>query len=127
MKIKTIIKSEEGFIKSLEEVKPLLDQMGFIQTHFEEKGLAVFTEYAKQDTKVEFMCGPPEWHVEMIITTPRRSYAFKDLLQIPLVDEWFKSNKFSEDNEYNINAELRYFINLLEFALPVLRQQTGAF
>ena len=95
--------------------------MGFVRTHFERKGYAVFTEYNKENTKVEFMCGPSDWHVEMIIVTPKQRYAFKDLLQIPIVDEWVKRNKFSEGNENYIKAEVRYFINLLEFVLPILK------
>lgn len=114
------MKTDKVFIKSLKEVKFLLDKMDFTQTGFERKGYAVFTEYSKKDTKVKFMCGPSDWDVEMIIVTPERSYAFKDLLQIPVVDKWVKRNKFSVDNKNQIKAELHYLIKLLEFALPVL-------
>ena len=118
---KVIIKSDDVFVESLDEYKSLLNKMGFARTHFERKGYAVFTEYTKEDTKVEFMCGPSDWHVEMIIVASGQHYAFKELLQIPVVSEWIKRNKFSEGNEsYPIKAEVRYFINLLEFVLPIL-------
>ncbi len=113
--------SDEEFIKALKEDEFLLNRIGFVQSHFERKGYAVFTEYQKQDIRVKFMCGPSDWHVDMIIVTPKQRYAFGDLLQIPVVDEWVKRNKFSGGNEHNIKAEVDYFVNLLEFVLPILK------
>ena len=66
-----------------------------MQSHFERKGYAVFIEYQKQDIKVKFICGPSDWHVYMTIVTPKQRYEFRGLLQIPIVDEWVKRNKFS--------------------------------
>ncbi len=57
---KAFMKSDEVFVKSLDEYKSLLNKMGFVRTHFERKGYAVFTEYSKEDTKVKFMCGPSD-------------------------------------------------------------------
>ena len=120
MKIKNI--SDDSFVTSLKKAEYLLNRIGFTQSHFERKGYAVFTEYRKQNTKVKFMCGPSEWHVEMIIITPKGYFAFKDLLQMHAIAEWVKRNKFLQDDENYIKSEILYFINLLKFALPFLEQ-----
>lgn len=115
------MKSEESFLTSLEEVEHKLNKMGFIQSHFERKGYAIFTDYKRQDTTVKFMRGPSEWHVEMFIITPKRRYRLNDLLIISVVAEWVKENKFSQGDGNYIKSELFWFVNLLEFVLPFLK------
>lgn len=120
MKIK--MASDELFVKSLQEAEYLLNRIGFIQSHFERQGYAVFVDFNKQTTTVTFMFGPPEWHVEMIILTPKQRYAFKDVLQMPIIAEWVNENNFSQEDENYIKSEILWFIKLLKFALPFLEQ-----
>jgi hypothetical protein len=72
----------EPFLDAIIEVEALLSIMLFRKKSFQEKGFAYFIEYKRNETIVLFLFGPSDWDVEMIINTPKKKYAFKDLLQI---------------------------------------------
>lgn len=101
---------------NLSEIK--LKVMGFNKHSVVEKGLAFYIEFNRDDCKVEFLFGPVEFEIEMIIYTPKGKFAFRDLLQISPILEWVNKNRYIPKNNRMINDELFWFIELLEVSIP---------
>jgi hypothetical protein len=109
----------EEFLNALNEIEVLLFSLLFSRHSFFEKGLAYFVEYKKEsNTKVEFLFGPSDWGIEMIIYTSNGKYAGKDLLQIPEILKWVNDNKYKQENGRNLKNELIWFVELLKISLP---------
>jgi hypothetical protein len=116
----TIIdKFTEEFLKALKEADVVLFSLFFNRHSFFEKGLAYYIEYTNvNNTKVEFVFGPPEWNIEMIVYTSTGKFAFKDLLNIPEINRWVTNNRYKQEDVRNIKNELLWFIKLLKVSLP---------
>ena len=106
------------FIEAINEVEIVLLALFFKRYSFFEKGLAYFIEYRKENnTRVEFLFGPSDWDIEMIIYTSKGKFAFKDLLSIPEIISWINKNRYKQENGRNIKNELEWFVNLLKVSL----------
>ena len=77
-----INKLSEAFLNGLSEIELTLSLMCFKKISFLEKGFAYFVSYKKDGIIVEFLFGPSDWDIEMIVNTSKGKYSFKDLLQI---------------------------------------------
>ena len=111
-------KLTEEFLKALDELEIVLFALLFKRYSFFEKGLAYYVEYKKENnTRVEFLFGPSDWDIEMIIHTSKGKFAFKDLLNIPEVNRWINDNRYKE-NGRNVKNELLWFVELLKVSLP---------
>ena len=107
------------FLKALNEIEIVLITLLFKRHSFIEKGLAYYIEYRnKNNTSVEFLFGPSEWGIEMIIFTSKGKFAFKDLLSIPEISSWVNNNKYKQESNRNIKKELEWYIDLLKVCLP---------
>lgn len=115
-----IYKLTVAFLNGIIEIEPILSFMFFKKKSFEEKGYAYFVEYQKEDTIVQFLFGPSDWGIEMIVNTANRKYAAKDLLQIPEILKWVNENKYIQNGERDIKNELLWFVELLKFSLPFI-------
>lgn len=114
------IESQKLFLQAINDVEEVLLLIGFKQVFLEEKGYATFVQYKRNDVLVEFMFGPSDWDVEMLIYTKKGKYAFKDLLEIPKISEWVNNNRYRQTNGRNIKDEIVWYIDLLKFALPII-------
>ena len=83
----------DRFLTTLEEAKPRLKEIGFVQKSVIRNGHATYVEYAGTDASVLMMYGPSEWHVEMVATLGEQRFELKDLLQIPEIMVWAKNNR----------------------------------
>ncbi len=110
----------EEFLTAIEEVEKILFLMDFHAYSFEEKGPAYFIKYKRGETIVEFLFGPSDWDVEMIIFTVKGKFAFRDLLQIPLVAKWVNENRYKQENGRDLKNELLWAIKLLKFSLQII-------
>jgi uncharacterized short protein YbdD (DUF466 family) len=110
----------EEFLKALDEIEIMLLALFFKKHSFLEKGLAYYIEYRKENnnTRVEFLFGPSDWSIEMIIYTSKGKFAFKDLLGIPDINNWVNNNRYKQENDRNIKNELEWFVDLLKISLP---------
>lgn len=109
------------FLKALNEIEIVLLTFFFKRHSFFEKGLAYYIEYRKQNnTRVEFLFGPSDWDIEMIIYTSKGKFAFKDLLGIPEINKWVNDNRYKQENGRNVKNELLWFIELLKVSLPLV-------
>ena len=115
-------KLTEEFLLSLKEVEPFLLTLQFKPYSYLEKGLAYYIEYKKESTGsvVEFLFGPSEWMIEMIIFTSKGKFEFKDLFEILAITKWLNDNKYKQENVRDIKNEMLYFIELLKVSLPVI-------
>lgn len=112
-------KLTNDFLQGLKEVEPILLTMLFKRHSFLEKGFAYFVEYRKENnTIVDFIFGPSDWDVEMIVYTSKGKFAFKDLLQIPVIAKWVNANRYKQHDVRNMENELFWFVELLKFSLP---------
>ena len=91
----------EIFLESIEEIEKLLIDFQFKSKPFDKSGLALFVAYEKGNTLVEFLFGPSDWDVEMIIITSKGRFAFRDLLEIPSILKWVKDNRYRQENDRN--------------------------
>ena len=108
----------EVFLESMEEIEKHLIDLQFKSKPFDKSGLAFFLLYEKGNTLVEFLFGPSDWDVEMIIVTIKGRFAFRDLLEIPSISKWVNDNRYRQENGRNIKNELLWSVELLKFSLP---------
>lgn len=114
-------KLTEEFLQALKEAEVVLLRLLFKKHSFFEKGLAYYIEFRKENsTRVEFLFGPSEWNIEMIIYTSKGKFAFKDLLNISEVNRWANDNRYKQENGRSIKNELFWFIELLKVSLPMV-------
>ena len=112
-------KLTEEFFKALNEIEITLLSLLLKRHSFFEKGLSYFVEYRKENnTRVEFLFGPSNWDIEMLIYTSKGKFAFKDLLSISEINKWVSENKYKQENGRNIKNELQWFVDLLKTSLP---------
>ena len=115
-------KLTEEYLQAQQEIEAILLDMLFQRHSFIEIGFAYFIQYKKDDTIIEFIFGPPEFQIEMIIFISERKYAFRDLLQIPIISEWVNTNRYVQRNNRNVKDELLWFLKLMKFSMPVLQK-----
>src|SRR5690349_19786498 len=108
------------FLAGSEIVKEVLVSLHFKPLSFEEKGYAYVIRYQKEKNIVEFLFGPSDWDVEMIIYTRDKKFAFRDLLAIPAIAKWVSDNKYEQVGKRNIQNELLWFVELLKISLPII-------
>lgn len=109
----------EDFLEAINEIEIVLLDLLFKRYSSFEKGLANFIGYRKENnTRVEFLFGPSDWAIEMIIYTSKGKFAFRDLLSIPEIYSWVNSNRYKQENGRNIKNEIEWFVNLLKVSLP---------
>jgi hypothetical protein len=117
MAIKDILTIQ--FLEGLEEVKKSLLILMFKQISFYKKGVAYYVQFERGNTIVEFLFGPSDWNVEMIVYTSKGKFAFKELLQIPMIKQW-DNNRYKQENERDVKLELLWFVELLKISLPLV-------
>ncbi len=111
-------KLNEEFLEAVNDIEVVLHALLFKRHSFSEKGLAYFIEYKKENnTVVEFIFGPSNWDIEMIIYSSKGKFAFKDLLSITEVKRWVSDNRYKQKNERNVKNELVWFVDLLKVSL----------
>jgi hypothetical protein len=113
-------KLTEDFLIGIKEVESILLLLHFYPDSFNEKGSAYFIRYKKNKTIVEFIFGPSDWDIEMIIFTSKGKFAFKDLLRIPVIAKWVLDNRYIQENIRNVKNELFWYMELLKTALPII-------
>ena len=113
-------KITEEFLLALKEAEKELSVMLFHKYSFLEKGPAYYVEYKRESSIVEFLFGPSDWDIEMIIYTSKGKFAFKDLLQDPDIMAWVNKNKYIQQNGRNLKAEMSWVMELLKFSLPII-------
>lgn len=114
-------KLTEEFSKALNEIEVVLLTLLFKRHSSFEKGLAYYIEYIKQNNaRVEFLFGPSDWDIEMIIYTSKGKFAFKELLSISEINRWVNDNRYKQENGRNVKNELLWYVELLKVSLPYL-------
>jgi hypothetical protein len=109
------------YLQTLKEIEPSLVAMGFRSDFINEKGFAYFAGYEKKnDTRVEFLFGPSDWDIEMIIYTSKGKFAFKDLLEIIAIRKWVSDNRYKQAQGRDVKKELFWFLDLLKVSLPLV-------
>ena len=109
----------EDFLEAINDIEIVLLALLFKRHSFFEKGLAYFIEYRKEsNTRVEFLFGPSDWAIEMIIFTSTGKFAFKDLLSISEINRWVNDNRYKQENGRNVKSELLWYVDLVKVSLP---------
>jgi len=108
------------FLSGINEVQPILLLMNFSQYSFVQKGSSYFISFKKEGTFVDFLFGPSDWDIEMVIHTSNGKFAFKDLLQLPSIADWVDRNRYEQFGGRNIKNELLWYVDLLKFSLPLV-------
>jgi len=115
------------FIEAVRSIESALEGMGFTQVPPVEQGFATWVSFRKSNCEVKFVCGPPEYHVEMFIEMRRvsgvKAYEFSDLMQMPTLARWIRANRLVVQEDDQLCVESRWFAELLRLALPVLDKQ----
>jgi hypothetical protein len=113
-------KISKEFLQGISLSESKLSEMGFNMSSIVEKGLAFYIEFKRNDCKVEFLFGPGDFEIEMIIYTSKGKFAFRDLLQISPILEWVNNNRYTPKNHRILNDELSWFIELLKVSIPII-------
>ncbi len=112
---------KEDFLNGIDELVPILGQLGFSLTGRLRKASAHFVTFRKGKISTEFLYGPSEWNPEMIIRTPRGKFGFEDLMAIPEVSAWVSKNQYKQPSGRSIKNELVWYVDLLKISLPYLK------
>lgn len=107
----------EDFLEGIEDVKRLLIFIRFKPLSFDKKGLAYFVKFQWEKTIVEFIFGPSDWDIELIIYIGNQKFAFKDLLEILAIAKWVDDNRYKQATGRDIKKELLWFVELLKVSL----------
>ena len=110
----------DDFSESMLEAESILASLGFAPHSFRAVGYAQFRQFKKGNMVVEFMFGPSEWQVEMLIETDDQTYALKDLLKIPLLQTWVTENKYIPPDRRNVRLEVLWFLDLVKVAVETI-------
>jgi hypothetical protein len=110
----------EDFLEGIEDVKKLLIFIQFQPLAFDKKGLAYFVKFQKENTIIEFIFGPSDWDIELIIYIGDQKFAFKDLLEILAIAKWVDDNRYKQSMGRDIKKELLWFVELLKVSLRSL-------
>lgn len=109
------------YLEGMKEIEGTLFLLGFQRSSFERRGFAIFTTYRNGGIAIDFLFGPSDWDVEMIIRTSNgKRFGFKDLLQIPSISNWVDHNRYVQCEGRDVRSELRWYLQLLKFALPIV-------
>ena len=108
----------EEFLQGVKDIEEVFFNMGYNQLSYLEKGYACYVQYKNKDCIVEFIFGPPEYQIEILIYVAKEKYAFKDLLRIPAIENWVRINRYVQGDKRKLKNELLWFVDLLKFALP---------
>ncbi len=60
-------KLTEDFLNALVEVEQRLLMISYVKHSFQQKGSAYFVEFKSDNILIEFLFGPPEFQIEMIV------------------------------------------------------------
>jgi hypothetical protein len=107
----------EDFVEGIEDVKKLLIFIRFQPLSFDKKGLAYFVKFHREKTIIEFIFGPSDWDIELIIYIGNQKFAFKDLLEILAIAKWVDDNRYRQAKGRDIKKELLWFVELLKVSL----------
>jgi hypothetical protein len=111
----------QQFVQGLEQAEGTLQGLLFQREQFQQKGVAYWVLYRKDHhTTVEFLFGPSDWDVEMLVSTTGGKFAFKDLLAEPAIAQWVSRNLYTSPTGRNVSNEVRWFVDLLKMALLII-------
>jgi hypothetical protein len=108
------------YLDGMREAEILLGSYGFQRLSFQRKGYLCIDKFTKQGTVVKFLFGPPEWHPEMFIQTQTGRFSLKDLLEIPVVMDWYRDKLDRQKDDLSARDELLWFVELLKVALAFI-------
>ena len=114
-------KSTENFLHAIKHVDSLLLELGFKQYSIFHKGFATFVRYKRGETIVEFLYGPGEYKIEMVLHTQNGKFNFGELLlKIPELNSWVYSKQCAVSEGDNLIDDLLYYIEVLKISLPFI-------
>ena len=113
-------KLTESFLQAINVVDEIFLSISFKPCSFVERGFAYFIRYKREGCNVEFIYGPPEYQVEMIIYTLKSKFELKDLLKYPAIALWVNNNRYRQVDDRDIKNEMLWFVELLKFSLSII-------
>jgi hypothetical protein len=83
---------------------------------FTDEGFSTTASMASERGIVALRCGPSEYHVELFIhaEAERKRWTLVDLLALPKIRDWMRSNRVDHQAKQRIEAEVEYAFRLLE-------------
>lgn len=117
--------AHDKFIKCLDAcVTDFANRHNLTRCKVQTSGFATFVLYDGEYYSVAFIYGPPEYRVEVAVRLKKQSqkYDLNGLMDIPSINEWVFGHKLSTDECDKMFAETKWYVALLDFALPKLRE-----
>jgi hypothetical protein len=111
--------NDNKFLKANEDIEALLLNMSYKKVGFLQKGYAYYIEYQSNKNKIEFLYGPPDYDIEMILYIDNKKYAFRDLYKIPEIKKWIEQHREHND-KYDFKAIMLWYIKLAMFSLSII-------
>lgn len=98
-------------------MEPELQRMGFHREAIEKQGYTTWLTYERPGVKVEFACGPAEYHIEMFVRVGSLTYELADLMKKKRIAEWVYTQKLRGSGDDPLPAEAEWFVALLREVL----------
>lgn len=114
-------KLTNDFLEGIQEITLSFEKINYKKTAILKKGFAYYIQFKKKDDLIEFQFGPPDFQIEIIISSEAINYSFKDLLAIPDIEIWVNENLYSQKNERDIKSELNWYLKLIKFSIKILK------
>ncbi len=86
---------------------------------FREDGNLVVARFETKDGTAEFLYGPPEYHVEIVLRPAigARKWEYADLLALPAVAAWAQGRSMASSVDNGVGSEVAHFFDLIVNAL----------
>ena len=112
--------TRKRFVAALAAIEPDLEALGFRRRAIEEQGFATWLMYSRPDVDVEFVCGPPEYHIDMLIRVGQATYELADLMKRRPIGDWMTEHELKSNQQDALRSEAEWFGALLRVVLARL-------
>lgn len=118
MAIKT--KLCDQFMDALIRIEEDLKNLSFYHLSTKCIGDARFVRYVNSDILLDFLFGPSDWDIDMILYKNHTKYGLNEMLQIDSVRKWFQENRYENVNERDLLREMQWYLGLLKVFIPYI-------
>jgi hypothetical protein len=115
------VETRRRFVAALDRIAPELQRMGFRLHSIEEQGFATWATYVCSDTKIQFVCAPAGYHIEVFLRVDSKAYELADLMKNHKIREWMQTHEFKMSGDDVLAAEAEWYAMLLRVALSEMR------
>lgn len=110
------LQAQQRFISSVQDYyQHISDDLRLDAPVFNKQGYLTIAQFIASEGTVEFLFGPPEYHVEINIEcfANGSKWGLPELIKLTRVDNWFQSYQSQVEGQSGVEAEVEWLFRLL--------------